>query len=141
MFMNDISILSRQMRVFAERQLADLHLGFPELRILMYLNDHESSNQEQISSHFKVDKGSIAKSVGKLVEKGFVERTVNPDNRREKSISLTHTGHQAMSRMGVLFETWSTTVFAGIDTADLKTMFRALAIMAENSTALIESEA
>ena len=140
MFMNDISIISRQMRVFAERQMADLNLGFPELRILMYLNDHDTSNQEQISNHFKVDKGSIAKSVGKLDEKGLIKRVVNPDNKREKTIELAPAGRKAMTKMADLFDAWSTQVFKGVSDSDRETMLNVLATMAVNSSALIESE-
>lgn len=124
MFMNDISIISRQMRVFVERRMSEFNLGFPELRILMFLDGCESSNQEQIATHFKVDKGSIAKSVGKLEDKQLIARSVNPDNKREKVITLNAEGRKALGTMTELFGLWSAQVYDGIDDADRSSMSR-----------------
>ena len=71
--MNDISIIVRHMRVFAERCMADEGLGFPEQLVIMCLAARKTSNQEQVASYLDIDKGAVAKTVAKLEAKGLVD--------------------------------------------------------------------
>ena len=92
MFMNDISIIVRHMRVFAERRMAEEGLGFPEQLVIMCLAASGTSNQERIASFLDIDKGAVAKTVAKLEAKGLVDGRTNEDNRREKILSLSPAG-------------------------------------------------
>ena len=92
--MNDISIIVRHMRVFAERCMADEGLGFPEQLVIMCLAARKTSNQEQVASYLDIDKGAVAKRVAELVD-----AQPNEENRREKLLSLSPAGRQAIERM------------------------------------------
>ena len=83
--MNDLSIIVRHMRVFAERCMADEGLGFPEQLVIMCLAARKTSNQEQVASYLDIDKGAVAKTVAKLEAKGLVDAQPNEETAARSS--------------------------------------------------------
>ncbi len=138
MLMRDLSIIVRQMRVFAERNLSAMSIGFPEQVILMYLTEHEYVNQEQIATYFEIDKGAVAKTLDKLEEKAFITRTVDPSDKRKKLVGLTTRATELLSGMAREYTEWSRQVCAGISAEDMRQLESNLAIMAHNSSLLID---
>ena len=100
MFMRDISVIERKMRLYAEHALAGQGVGFPEQVVLMHLAAHGTCRQEDLAAHFHIDKGSIAKTVSKLEAKGLVSRVLNPADKREKLVELTPQGTEVLAAMG-----------------------------------------
>ena len=132
MFMSDISIIVRKMRLIAEQHLGEYGIGFPEQLVLMYLAAHGSSNQATIADEFEIDKGSIAKTASKLEEKGLVLRTENPQNRREKRLELTPEAGEIIAAMRSAHEDLDKTLFAGLTNEEIETTCRALSIISDN---------
>ena len=88
MLMNNLSIIVRHSKVFCDRRLQDLGVGFPEQVILMFLSAKKGVNQDAIAQHFMLDKGAIAKTVKKLEEKGLIERRIDKDNKKRVEIYI-----------------------------------------------------
>lgn len=137
MLMRDLSIIVRQMRVFAERNLSDRNLGFPEQIILMYLTEHEHANQEQIATYFEIDKGAVTKTIEKLEEKGLITRQVDPSDKRKKQVMLSAQADELLANMGQAYADWSQHVCLGISAKEMAQLEKNIAIMAHNSSALI----
>jgi len=141
MLMNDISIMVRHMRTFAERRLSAAGIGFPEQCVVMYLAGEGDVNQEHIARFFELDKGAVAKTVAKLEEKGLVVRTTNPADRREKLISLTPSGRALIAMMRDVYREWHAGVFGGLSEVQVQEFAVTLAAVASNSIKLIHGEA
>lgn len=138
--MNDLSILVRQMRVYADRRFSKTESSFSEQLVLMYLIGHGPSSQMQVANGLKVDKGSIAKTIAKMEEKGFVSTKVNEKNRREKTISLAPGSSTTVDLMSEVLRNWEEGINEGIDPEDRKTFACVLKRMVANSSAMIEEE-
>lgn len=138
--MNDLSIIVRQMRVYAERALKELGVGFPEQVVIMYLMSHGSSNQRQIADYLGIDQGAITKTIGKLEAKELVVRTVNPSNRREKILVLAPAAAAMRDELNATYLEWSSAVFAGISDEQRTQFEQAIAKMAKNSAALLDGD-
>jgi MarR family transcriptional regulator, transcriptional regulator for hemolysin len=138
MLMNNLSIIVRQMRVYSERKLLDLNLGFPEQVVLMFLSTHDNSNQDHIAKYFEIDKGAITKTIQKLEEKKFIVRQENVDNRREKLISLSQSGKQIVKVMSSILSEWDACVYDGISKQDRQKLEEIIEIVATNSINLIK---
>ena len=102
--MNQLSIIVRFCHIFSERKLKEHEIGFPEQIVLMYVSRYKQINQEAIARYYAVDKGAIAKTVGKLEAKGYIERHPNPDNKRENLLSMTESGKKVIGTMSEIFE-------------------------------------
>ena len=140
MFMNDLSIIVRHMRVFAERSLKDYSLGFPEQIVIMYLTKHGKSNQQKIAESFGIDQGAITKTINKLEAKGFVDRKVNPKNKREKILSLTPKATTLQNELNRTYQEWSSAIFKDIPQTQRKAFEETVHSMANNSITLMNED-
>jgi len=132
MLMNNFSIIVRHSRTFCEKALQVYGIGFPEQIILMYLSRYDNVNQDTIAKHFMIDKGSIAKTLGKLEEKTLIDRTENPTNKREKLISLSKTGADILKYMNKALSEWNNCIFEGFSFDEIEQVERLTNIMATN---------
>lgn len=132
MFMRDISVIERKMRLYAEHALAGQGVGFPEQVVLMHLAAHGTCRQEDLATHFHIDKGSIAKTVSKLEAKGLVSRVLNPADKREKLVELTEQGRGLLGFMGSAYGQLEQRMFAGLDGAELECALAVLERIAAN---------
>ena len=132
MFMRDISVIERKMRLYAEHALAGQGVGFPEQVVLMHLAAHGTCRQEDLAAHFHIDQGSIAKTVGKLEAKGLVRRVLNPADKREKLVELTEQGRGLLGFMGSAYGQLEQRMFAGLDGAELECALAVLERIAAN---------
>lgn len=140
MFMNDLSIIVRHMRVFAERSLKQYDIGFPEQAVIMYLISHGKSNQRHIAENFGIDQGAITKTITKLETKGLITRNINPKNRREKIISLTPQAKTLQEELGKTYQQWSTAIFKNISPEQRNSFEETINKMANNSATLLSED-
>ncbi len=138
MIMNHFSIIVRYSRIFCERKGAGYGVGFPEQVILMYLSEHGPVNQDTIARFYMIDKGAIAKTANRLEEKGFVERHENPDDKREKILSISEKGQGIIAGMRANLEEWNHVIFEGISPQELETAQKVVGIMAVNAIKAVE---
>ena len=133
MFMADVSIIVRRMRVQSDRAMSDLGVGFPEQSVLMILRAYGPANQDAIASRLGIDKGAVAKTIAKLEEKDLVKRAVNPKNKREKIVETTPQTEQIMKTMEETLKDMETMFFNGFSDEEIKTATSLLARIAQNA--------
>jgi len=137
LIMNAISIITRYSKVFFDRKLLPTHVSFSEQLIIMYLIHNRSVNQENIVKHFMIDKGAIAKTLAHLEQKGLILRIDNPDNRREKLITLTDKAGDTVQFMTDTWKEWNSCLFDGVSKEDTETFQRIALKISENATSAI----
>ena len=137
MFMSDVSVIVRKMRLIAEASLVKYDIGFPEQLVIMFLSANGPSNQVAIADRLEIDKGSIAKTVGKLESKGLVNRKENPMNRREKHVELAPAADEILNAMHSTHKALEDMMFAGLDDGEVEATCDALSKIANN---LIKAE-
>ncbi len=80
----------------AEDELTPLESG-----VLAYLNGatgQPNIDQNELAARMGVDRSNVSLLVSRLVERGLVDRQVNPDNRRAHLLSLTSAGEKLHAR-------------------------------------------
>ncbi len=95
--------------------------------------NHQNVTQETLARHFHIDRGTIARSVRKLEDAGYVIRTIDPDNRRAVRLFLSEKGITIIPDLIRIDTEWEGTVsasFAGNETS----MFRDLLLKAAGSS-------
>ena len=76
MFMKNVSALTRYWHAYTHRSLKGIDLAGSEHSVIMYLAQRDSVNQDDISEHLLLDKGTIARVLTKLEGKNLVARVV-----------------------------------------------------------------
>ena len=80
-FITFISIIHRQYMIYLNNYLKKEGITASHAPILSYLLYKDISYQEEIGNHFKIDKGSIARSIQKLQEKQFINKEIDENGR------------------------------------------------------------
>lgn len=82
--------------------------------ILFFLNEHNGCNQQCICNNLAIDKTAMVKVIDHLIKVGFVDKNVNPDDRREHFIVLTKKGLKQTSEIVKSFNAIDNEIFSSI---------------------------
>lgn len=105
----------------------------------MYLCVHSDINQDTLVKHFQLDKGSIAKTVTKLKQKGYITKQRNPDNERENLLSLTTKGEEIITQMNAILASWFTILYHDMTEEEIHCVEQLTEKMMQN-TSIIHSK-
>ncbi|MGI8457750.1 MAG: MarR family winged helix-turn-helix transcriptional regulator [Propionibacteriaceae bacterium] len=89
--------LSRLLNQWYDRQLADINVGVGEWAVLSELaraQDSDPLTPSQLAAATDVAPSSMTHRLDRLVERGFVRRDVDPDNRTRVHVRLSDEGWQ-----------------------------------------------
>lgn len=128
-----ISMLMKYTHVYLDRELKNLDIGRGEFAHLMVLYKNESVTQDFLAKSVHVDKGSTAKVVKSLLEQGYITRTVNPDDKRAKLISLTDRAWQLEKKITPVFMKWDTMIKNDISEDEFEIFYGVLHKMIGNA--------
>ena len=90
--------------------------------VLFYLSANNGCSQQEICNALAIDKTAMVKVMEYLIKAGYVQRTVNPDDRREFFITLTSKGRKQTITIVKAFDSIDEEVFRGSTKAE-KAMF------------------
>lgn len=98
--MDEFQVLSRAIYHLNEQSVAIPGLSFAQYRVLMHLffaeqmGDRGELNPSEISDRQGVSRNTMSSFIRNLEDEGFVERRLDPHDRRRFNISLTDTGRE-----------------------------------------------
>lgn len=114
-FITFISIIHRQYMVYLNNCLKKEGITASHAPILTYLLHNGTSCQDEIGNQFKIDKGSIARSIQKLQENQFINKEIDEKNRRKYQLSLTKKGKEVALKIMDLNNEWETLIYSTCD--------------------------
>lgn len=134
------AILHRRTQIYFDRQLKPHGLSFTHFRMLAYLAHNEGPKQEDVRAFIDADKGGVAHSIKRLVEKGYVARERDPQDKRAYTIRLTDEGRTFFEEFASVMQEWTDQMVAGFSAEELELAEGFLRRMAENACALLDDE-
>ncbi len=107
---------------------------------MIYLCKCDTVNQDTIVKHFMLDKGAVAKALNKLEDKEYIFREDNPNNKREKLISITKKGKSVIGYITDELEKWHNYLFQGLRNEEIDQFNRIVEKIAENAAIVINEK-
>ena len=94
-------VLTHKFKSVAYKALreAGLEIAPMHIRSLHTINNLAQCTANDLVELMDRDKGQIARLVKEMIEKGFVERVQNPDDKRSQFIEITVFGHETLKQM------------------------------------------
>lgn len=85
-------------RMYAQNQLKINHLKITidQWLVLKCLNENPKATQVELAEKVFKDNASITRIIGLLVKAGFLEREVNPKDRRKFNLKITASGDKIL---------------------------------------------
>ena len=115
-----VSILHRRAHTYLDRQLRPYGLSFTHFRMLVFLSYHPGMCQEDVRSFIDADKGGVAHSIKKLVEKGYVARKRDPRDRRAYVIKVTDEGSAFLAEVEHVASDFNDRMMEGLSADEMK---------------------
>lgn len=132
-FRGIVSIVTRNHYIFMNHELKHLELTEGQVPCLMVLSKKEGITQDDLAKMFHIDKGTIARAIRKLEEKGMVNKVQDPLNRRKYRLSLTPKGEQVIPVILQAEKKWENNIFKGFSSEERSFMLEGMRRLAENS--------
>ncbi len=126
-----ISILYRYRQSYINRKLESYDIGSGQYIILLTLYKTGTQRQENLSDFLKIDKGCIAKSIKKLEEEGYVERTVDAEDKRAYKVLLTQKALDFMPVILDIVKSWEDIMTSVLAEDEIKILDNLLQKMAQ----------
>ncbi|WP_407412089.1 MarR family winged helix-turn-helix transcriptional regulator [Methanobrevibacter sp.] len=101
-----ISMIARGHTIYINRHLENMNITATQLHLLFEISHQCEINQEKIASRCNINKGSVARSIKKLEDKGLIKREIDENNRRQNKISLTQDGEETLSEAVKILKQW-----------------------------------
>ena len=101
--------------------------------MFMCLLHHPNIIQETMARYFHLDKGTIARTVKKMEDAGYVYKYVDPDNRRAFRLTLTDKGYQVAPEIIAIDKNWEEAICTSLTEKEQINLHSLLRKVAESS--------
>jgi len=113
------------------RKVADQGVTVAEWACMRAMYDEEAVAPSALAEKMGMTKGAISKLADRLVEKGLVERSSNPEDKRGLSLCLTPEGRRKIPRLAKLADQNDAENFAVLTTDERESLDRILKAFAQ----------
>lgn len=114
-----------------QAELTELDLSFSQITALHHLRACGASSVTSLSESTHLSLPAASHLVERLVQRGLAQREENPENRREKVVSLTEAGQQVLNGMDLGFVSAYVTTFAHFPPETLQAATQSLIALLE----------
>ena len=133
-----VSVINRARVIFLNERFKPYNLSAGQYPVFMCLLHRPNSNQESVARYFHLDKGTIARTVKKMEDSGYVSRHVDPDNRRAFRLSLTEKGYRIAPEIIAIDQEWEQTVCNSLSNQEKQNLLSLLRLVAKSSIIAIQ---
>ena len=136
-------LLSRSMKVFKNQMSAEfrnqnIEVSFEQYVILHMIDSKCDLIQQDLANYLQKDKSLIVRQIDCLIEKQYLVRQVNKEDKRKKNLTLTSKGLEMMNQMTELALDVSSKLLSGISDSDYSTFRNVLNKIQENGGSVEE---
>jgi DNA-binding MarR family transcriptional regulator len=134
-----LSIVMRRGQMYLDRELKSFDVRSSQISILRLLEIMDGINQESIRKYLHLDKGTIAKTIKPLINKGYVTRETDPKDKRAYRIFLTLKGREIMPDVKNAVTRWTDALTADFTEEEKDTAYVLLSRMSENAVKYLKN--
>jgi len=136
-------LLGRSLRIFKgqvaeEVKNKDFELSLEQYVILYMINSSGDLIQQDLANHLQKDKSLIVRQIDGLIEKQYLVRLTNKEDKRKKNLILTPDGLEKMNQMNELVMVVSRKLLTGVSDSEYVTFRSVLTKIQENGGSVEE---
>jgi DNA-binding MarR family transcriptional regulator len=112
---------------------SDIGLRLSQFGVLDFLLTNSRAVQTDLANHFAKDKSVVLRQLDEMEQAGWVERQMDPNDRRRKILVVTKAGAELHKKATRLRDKVFARVLEGVDERDMGACLRVLHIMNDNA--------
>ncbi len=124
--------VSRLLRRSIAQRLEGSELTFAQARVLVHLARAPGLRQVELAARLEVQPITLARLIDPLEQRGFVERRIDPDDRRAWRVFVTAQAQDSLASIRRIGASARAQALAGIDPAGVDVLLHALTRMRHN---------
>ena len=121
--------ISLNQQKYMKSKIKDYDFGH-DVRYLMFIYDNPDCSQEDLVSMFCQSKGNIAKILKKFEDEGYIQREINPQNRRKYMLNTTDKANKLIPEFRKISKDWEIEVGLTDGDEEFKKRLKEIAINA-----------
>ncbi len=114
-----VAKLYRQGRGFMDQRMSAFGLGSGQHIFLFHLYNHNGTSQDELSRGLELDKGTTARALQKLEERGFVNRVTDEKDKRINRVFLTDKAYDIQEELKSFSQQWKAILVSGMTNEEL----------------------
>lgn len=121
-----ITTLMNTMRLhhkIVERYISDLGIHHGQHHLLMELSKKEWNSQKELADALEVSTATVAVSLKKLENGGYIKRAVIPDDNRYNQLEITEKGREVVKESCKIFESIAEMMFKDFTEQEKETLY------------------
>lgn len=124
----------RTYRMYAQKRLREFgfQITIDQWLVLKVLTENSGIMQQEIAERVFKDNASVTRIIELLVKADYLERKINPDDRRKSNMKVTLKGKKIISDVQNVVLENRANALSGISQAELETVQRVLLKITEN---------
>ncbi len=124
----------RTYRMYAQKRLREFgfQITIDQWLVLKVLTENPGIMQQEIAERVFKDNASVTRIIELLVKADYLERKINPDDRRKSNLKVTSKGRKIISEVQNVVLENRANALSGITQAELETVQRVLLKITEN---------
>lgn len=107
----------------------DLNMSTPQLKALLLISEEEAIRMRELARKLGGSFSNATVLVDRLVERGLVERMMEPQDRRVVLVRATEDGGLLIEQLVTSWRTLTESLLEGLSSEDLETVRKALSIL------------
>lgn len=131
-FFDELTRANRRLRALFDARAKGMGLTLSRARALMRLAETDGMTQSALAETLGIEQPSLVGLLDGLEKKGFVERRVDPEDRRSRRIFLTPAAQESAAEILAFTRQLRAQVLDGVDPDDLAVAIRVLARANDN---------
>jgi DNA-binding MarR family transcriptional regulator len=139
-FGKSLSVILRHGQMYLDRELKPINIRAAQIAILGFLGIKDGVSQERIRRYLHLDKGTIAKSIRPLIKEGYINRVVNPEDRRAYQVFLTQNGRDIIPDLKNAVMTWTDILTADFTEEEKEMAHNLLSRMSDNAHEYLKNQ-
>jgi len=128
-----LSLLSKYSSVFMENEFKDPKLSKTQLLFIIHLRHRPMIHQEHLAEMFKMNRSTVTRGIEQLVSFGYVDKTIDGDNKRANLLILTKAGELLYEDIMEIVYEWTSVMTEGMTESEKTMSISLLTKMAGNA--------
>lgn len=121
-----ISILYRKNQVYMNMTLKEYGITSAEQPFLTCLYSRNGATQDEISCYLNIDKAATTRAIQSLMEKGYVTKEKDPNDKRCNRINITDKAEEVKENIKERLGEWSAFLTEDMDEESKDAVYSAL---------------
>jgi DNA-binding MarR family transcriptional regulator len=131
-----LSVATRITRFLAPRWKSEFGLTVTSWRVMAVIGRYEPISAIQVAERTSTDAFFVSRAIDKLVEQGYLQKGVDPEDRRRLRLSLTTSGKTVHRKVENLINRVEADLLAGLPAKDLRVFFETMATLEDRAAKL-----